>query len=175
MLTDTYRRPIRIAAYVMLVLSAATAFFLGDELWAKARLGELPAWAPLIPPSLFTLFVMVYAADRWLLVRRRLYSGSRALYQLAFGIVFLSLLWPDNIAELRHLRESPTGDRIQRLLSNSDAEVRAAACELLGLRAETTAYPWIEPLAHGDHDASVRAACSEALTRLSAVQAATRP
>ena len=65
------RHGLRIAVYVMLLGSAGTAFLLGDRLWAAARLGNLPIWAPLVPAMLFTVFVVVYTFDRWLLVRRR--------------------------------------------------------------------------------------------------------
>jgi hypothetical protein len=159
------RRGIRIAVYVMLVASAGTAFLIGDSLWAAARHGDVPLWAPLAPAVLFTLFVVVYTVDRWLLVTRRRYPLGRAFFQVAFALVFLSLLWPSQAASWREARTAQLeqGDYALRLLDHSDPSVRAAACELLGLRGQATAEERIHELAIGDEARLVRERCTAAL------------
>src|SRR5687767_6637799 len=84
---------VRVGVYVMLVASAAFAFFLDEHLWQAVRLGELPVWAPFLPAVTFTAFVVIYAVDRALLVRRRGYPSARALFQVAAAVVFLTFLW----------------------------------------------------------------------------------
>ena len=131
------RKYLRIAVYALLVTSAGATFLLDERLWSAARLGSIPMWAPLIAPALFTVFVAVYTIDRWLLVRRRVSSIGRAALQVAFAIIFLSLLWPQQATQYREtVRVRRAEDYAVLLLRHHQADVRAAACELLGLRAQ---------------------------------------
>ncbi len=168
MVSARFAQAVRIAVYVMLFSSAGAVFVLGDRLWAAARGGSLPTWAALLPPVTFTLFVVVYAADRWLLVKRRAYPTGRAFFQVAFAILFVSLLWPQQAAELQATRATEP-DRALRLLRHSDPEVRASMCELLALRAQLNAHQEITRLAGGDKSPLVRNACAAALERLEAM------
>jgi hypothetical protein len=159
---------IRIVVYVMLVLSAGASFWFGDRLWQAARCGSLPTWAAFLPVSAFTVFVVVYAIDRLLLVRRRDYPAGRAFFQVVLALLFLSLLGP---AEARRFRETRAADNAHvavRLLHHADADVRALACEHLGLRADVAAIEAIEALAGRDESAAVRRACTASLERLQA-------
>ncbi len=166
------RRALRIAVYAFLVASAAAVFFLGDQLWTAARQGDVPIWMPLVAPSIFTLFVVVYAFDRWLLVRRRASSLGRAVLQVVFAIIFLSLLWPQQASQYREtMRARQAEDYAVMLLRHRQAEVRAAACELLGLRAQISQGPQIQKLAEADDSPRVRAVCHQALERLTAESA----
>ncbi|MBI3178989.1 MAG: hypothetical protein HYZ27_04970 [Deltaproteobacteria bacterium] len=159
---------VRIAVYVMLIASAGAVFALGDRLWAAARGGSLPMWAALLPPCMFTLFVVVYAVDRWLLVKRRGYPTGRAFFQVAFALLFVTLLWPQQAAELQATRLSEP-DRALRLLRHGEPEVRASMCELLALRAQLSAHDDIARLAATDRSPVVRTACATALERLEAM------
>ena len=163
------RKQLRVAVYVFLVASAATTFFFSDRLWTAARLGELPIWAPLIAPGTFTLFVVVYALDRWMLVRQRASSLMRAFMQVAFAIIFVTLLWPQQAAQYRQtVRAKGDDDYAVRLLHHRDPDARAAACEIIGLRAQIGQSSTIERLARSDDVDFVRRACAQALDRLSA-------
>jgi hypothetical protein len=166
---DNPRRALRIVVYVLLLSSAATTFFFGERLWAAVESGELPLWVPLMAPGAFTLFVAVYTLDRWMLVRRRASSLGRALLQVAFAMVFMTLLWPQQTTRFREARRAAHGvDDVVRLLEHGDPDVRAAGCELVGWRAETDRYAAIDTLANHDPSPRVRGVCREALTRLSA-------
>lgn len=159
---------LRIIVYAVLVISAGTAFWFGDRLWAAARGGALPVWAALLPACAFTLFVILYAADRWLLVTRRGYPAGRAFFQVVFALLFLSLLLPQQASELQATRRSGMqADYGIRLLDSDEADGRAAACELLGLRGQAGVRERIAELARKDPSPLVRRACSQAEARLS--------
>ncbi len=161
---------VRLVVYIMLVISALGAFVFDDRLWQAARRGSLPVWAPLVPAITFTAFVIVYTIDRWLLVRRRGYPAVRAFFQVAAAAAFLTLLWPEQATELQRTTRAAKQplDSTGRLLSYKDPEVRAAACELVGLRLQTDAAERVLELAQKDPSNSVRLACQQALVRLEA-------
>lgn len=167
----SHRKLVRIVVYVLLLTSAAAAFLLGDRLWAAARLGDVPIWAPFVAPASFTLFVAVFAIDRWLLVRRRSASLGRAALQVVFAIIFLTLLWPQQTAQFRATKAAQTeGDPAVRLLRHADPGVRAVACEVLGWRREVSQYATLQRMVVDDPSADVKATCGRALERLSAAQ-----
>ena len=160
---------IRIAVYIMLVVSAGATFWFGERLWQAARTGSLPTWAALLPVCAFTLFVVVYSIDRLLLVKRRNYPTGRAFFQIVFALLFIGLLWPGQASRFQEARKV-TGepDTAIRLLKHRDPAVRAVACELLGLRADVGAVENIAAVAESDRSMEVRRACTAALERLRA-------
>ena len=163
------RRVLRVTIYVSLVISAAATFLLGDRLWAAARLGDVPIWAPLVAPIAFTTFVIVYSVDRTLVARKRGWSLRRDLLPVAFALAVLSLLWPHHATEYRATMASRTGrDYAQLLLRSGQAPVRAAGCELLGLRAQISNIADVQALAESDSSPLVREVCAQAFERLSA-------
>ncbi len=161
-------KPLRLVVYAALVLSAGTSLLLGDRLWNSARQGDLPSWAPLFPSITFTIFVVIYAVDRWLLIKKHNYPPGRALFQVGFAIVFLTLLWPQQADEFRK-SETVYSDRALRLLKHRDADVRALACEVLGLKGEPGVLPSLELAASSDRAPQVREACKKAASQLQAV------
>jgi hypothetical protein len=166
------RKTVRVVVYAMLLLSAGSALLVGERLWQAARSGTLPVWLALVPPVAFTAFVAVYSVDRWLLVRRSNYPLSKAFFQIAFALVFLTLLWPQHAHEYRNVRRNAAADPIAapaELLNHGEAGVRALACELFGLRAELNVLPRLRRLAAADPSPGVRAACAQALDKLDAL------
>ena len=169
MSTKLAAQVIRIVVYVMLFVSAGTDFLLGDRLWAAARGGALPFFVPLVPVCAFTVFVVVYTVDRWLLVKRRNYPLGRAFFQVALAILFATLLWPHQASEIQATRRTAkTQDGAMRLLDHKEPDVRAAICELLALREQVEAAPRIAILAETDSSPEVRSACKAALMELRA-------
>ena len=163
----TVAKTVRIAVYVMLVVSAGTTFLLGDRLWQAARSGTVPTWTALLPVCAFTLFVLVYAVDRLLLVRRRHYPTGRAFFQIVFALLFIGLLWPGQAHQLQEARRAHRADdRAARMLHHRDPDVRAFACEQLATRADLTDE--IAALAAHDRVQEVRRVCTAALVRLRA-------
>jgi hypothetical protein len=160
------RWAVRVGVYVMLLVSAAADFLLHDWLWQAAHEGRLPAWLALLPVGTFTAFVAIYSVDRWLLVTRRHFPIVRAFFQVGLAMAFLALLWRQQAPELRGEPQPPSAAVTERLLANSDAEVRAAGCELAAWRGEIEAQPRVQELASRDPSARVRTACAAAAERL---------
>ncbi len=178
------RKAVRIALFVALVASALTSFLWGSRLWDAARTGSLPLWVALLAPILFSGFVVVYALDRWVQFRRDQHRLGWVLLQIGGAVAFLSLLWPGQAEQLRkaraHVQEvQAVDDAAQRLLYHYDADARATACEVLGLRAsvanDDTRGPRvvssavrgiIGKLAQEDPNANVRSSCDRALGKL---------
>lgn len=168
--TDAWRdgQIVRLVLFAMLMLNAAAAFLFGDRIWQSWRDGNLPDWVPLLLPGTFTAFVAVFIVDRWLQVRRHRYPVSRALFQVGFALLFLTLLLPQQASELKQLKTTETGDQRPALLllAHDDAHVRAAACGLLLGRYPSEVYEKVQELAHADAAPEVRTECVKALERL---------
>ncbi len=167
----SYEAPVRLLVYGMLLLSAAVTSIFGDSLWTAWREGNVPFWAPLTPPIAFTAFVLAYAIDRWLLVQRRHYPVGRALFQVVFALVFLTLLLPPQAQELRASRQPAPHGPLQPamlLLTHQDEQVRAAACDLLAGNFSPEIYEHVQNMVHHDPAATVRTDCAHALERLHA-------
>ena len=157
-------RTIRIVVYTLLLLSTGTTFIFGNRLWFAASTGTLPLWGAALPPLCFVAFVVVYSIDRWLLVQKQQYPAGRALFQIAFALVFLTALLPKQALHYKNAKSQRHHTRpVTSLLKHRDPSVRAAVCELLKLRREASARNLIEPLATGDPSFEVRTHCSNAL------------
>ena len=128
--------PLRIALYVFLVLTAASALFLEPALAGAVHRGAVSAVWLFLPLVLYGVFFAVYALDRWFLVKRRNFPAGRAFFQVAFGIVFGLLLLPSTIGDW--MQRQPVG--MERLLSHPDADVRTVAVEALGFRGHSEAH-----------------------------------
>jgi len=160
---------IRVTVYVMLLLSAAVTFLFNDRLWQAVRSEALPAWVALAPVAAFTAFVVVYAIDRLLLLRRRHFPPGRAFFQVGLAVLFLTLLWPQQAAEFKRAQHDPGAVELSpELLAHREATVRAAGCELAGLKAQVDLREQVARLAKDDGAPLVRAACELALERLNA-------
>jgi hypothetical protein len=155
-------RPLRIALYVLLVLSAATAFFLEPALAGAIARGAIsPQWL-FTGIGVYGLFFAVYVVDRILLVKYRRYPAGRAFFQVAFGTMLALVLLPSTI---RDYARRPTG--IVRLLAHPDPDVREVAVEALFLRGPTK-----ENVSHAlerrrDRDPRVSTAAGKVLSRWS--------
>lgn len=169
------RRGVRVAVYVALVGSAIATFLWGDRLWDAVRAGSLPFWVAILPAVLFTVFVGVYALDRWVQVRRRQHRVGWALIQVAGAVAFLTLLWPDQAEQMKEMERQRSvvaeGDHAARLLRHADADARATACEVLSLRpvgaGDGELRLALTALVDGDPAPTVRQFCSKALARMS--------
>jgi hypothetical protein len=162
---------IRLAVYLMLVLSAVTGFVFNESLWVSYHHGETPLWVPLLAPGLFTAFVLAYTVDRWLLVRRRHYPLSRALFQVAAALVFLTLLLPQQASEMGkkpRLAEGVVQGPAMWLLAHADGKVRASACGVLKGHYPGEVMDRVASLAQHDPDTDVRTNCELALERIRA-------
>lgn len=130
-------KPLRVALYVLTVLSAAAALFLEPALAGAVARGAIsPLWL-FTAIGVYGVFFLAYAVDRWVLVRRRRYPAGKAFFQVAFGLVFGLLLLPSTIGDYA---SRPPSQGIERLLLHPDPEVRAVAVEALGFRGPSSEH-----------------------------------
>ncbi len=156
-------KPLRIVLYVALLLSAVSALFLEEPLAGAVHRGAVSGVWLFLPLALYGVFFTVYAADRWLLVKRRGYPTGRAFFQVAFGIVFGLLLLPSTLGAW--MERHPVG--IERLMSHPDPEVRTVAVEALGFRGFSRERAAMVVTRLDDRDPRVAEAARTVLSRWS--------
>lgn len=154
-------KPLRIALYVLLALTAVAALFLQPALGGAVQRGALARFWLFLPVALYGVFLLAYAVDRGLLVRRRRYPAGKAFFQIAFGVLFALLLLPSTSADFAAQRP----DGLRRYLAHSDGQVRVLAVEALGYRGKDAARPFAEALVDrlDDRDDEVRRAATAVL------------
>ncbi len=168
--TQKTRKWLHIGLYIALLTSAAGSLFYTHGLWVAFGAGDLALWVPLVAPGAFTVFVLIYTIDRWLLVRRRDYPVVRAFVQVGVTLVFLTSLMQRQAVEYKAATEKQAApEATSSLLKHREARVRAAACELLSMQGELKHYATIEMLALGDKSPVVQERCAKALETLRAV------
>lgn len=122
--------------YVGLVLAAVVALFLDPAIEGAVQRGAVdPRWAH-VPVVVFGLIFVVYAADRWSLVRQGRYRASRALVMTGLGLVLTTAV-VSSIVGRRVVASSALDARPRapdRLLAHADAEVRRAAVYAVGFQ-----------------------------------------
>lgn len=156
---------LRPALYALLVLSVLFTFWAGGEVAGHA----LPAWTHVVAPTLFAIFLVIFAFYRLALVRAKRYPAAVGLFQIGLGALIWVLLLPSTRQKI-----APHGgaqDEVSALLGSGDARVRAVAAEVAGYRSggEKYAAQLIDRLE--DNDALVRGRAHEALVRLAGTDA----
>jgi hypothetical protein len=156
-------RPLRIALYLLTVLSAAAALFLEPALAGAVSRGAIsPHWL-FTAIGVYGVFFLAYSVDRWVLVNKRRYPAGKAFFQFAFGLIFGLLLLPSTIGD--YAARAPRG--MDRLLSHPDPEVRMVAVEAIGFRGPTKEYVAILVAKLKDRDPRVEQAALRVLARWS--------
>jgi len=157
---------LRPALYALLVLSALFTFWAGGDIAGKA----LPRWAQSVAPTIFGLFLVVFAVYRFALVRARRYPAATGLFQVGLGALIWVLLLPGTRQKIAPPRG---GDEVGALLSAADPRVRALAAEVAGYRRDGARYApaLIDKLR--DADAHVRERAHASLVRLAGTDAGT--
>ncbi|MBN1962739.1 MAG: hypothetical protein JW841_17550 [Deltaproteobacteria bacterium] len=167
--SETTRRwVIRIIVYLMLFASAGAVFLLDNWMWQSVHAGLWPVWVPLIPMIMFTIFVVVYVIDRWLLVTRRRYPQLRAFFQVGIAVSFLAFLWQQQAKELRNdpMQVNQVNTIMQMMLNYTDPNIRSAACHLVGYLGLKELRGLVERLADEDVEPGVRKVCQQTVVKL---------
>lgn len=156
---------LRAILYGALVFSAGVAFFGIEAIQARVLSGQLePEWR-LVPSIVFGVTLVLYAADRVLLVRSGRYPSGRAFFQVAFGLALLTFLLPGGLRDYRNVRAQVVApDAVVALMRHPDARVRAVAAEVAGYRSEGPHLKGLVELLT-DPDPAVREAALAALER----------
>ena len=103
--TQETRKRLHIGLYVALLTSAAGSLLYTHGLWQAFGAGDLSLWVPLVAPVAFTVFVLIYTIDRWLLVRKHDYPVVRAFVQVGVTLVFLTSLMQRQAVEYKEATE----------------------------------------------------------------------
>lgn len=151
---------LRPTLYALLVLSALFTFWSGGAVAGRT----LPQWTQSVAPTLFAIFLAIFAVYRFALMRAKKYPAAMGLFQVGLGALIWVLLLPST----RHQfgPAAPAADDLPALMSSADPRVRAVAVELAGYRGRGRYAPeMIDRL--GDADPLVRERAHAALVRLS--------
>lgn len=163
---------LRVGLYFALLVSALTTFIGLPALESRVQAGQLgPTWM-LVPSLGFGLALTVYALDRIFLLRYRHYPAGRALFQIAFGLVFLFLLFPSSLAEYHQVvKERPPKQSLQALMKHSDPRVRCLAYEMAPYRKDPQRFRAALTLGSKDRDAQCASLAQDSLKQIEKIMA----
>jgi len=151
---------LRPALYVLLVLSALFTFWSGGPVAGRT----LPRWTQSVAPTLFAVFLLIFAVYRFALMRAKKYPAATGLFQVGLGALIWVLLLPSTRQKIAP--PPAAADEVPALMTSPDPRVRAVAVEVAGYRGDGTRYApeLIDRLE--DADAAVRERAHAALVRL---------
>jgi len=151
---------LRPALYVLLVLSALFTFWSGGPVAGRT----LPRWTQSVAPTLFAVFLLIFAVYRFALMRAKKYPAATGLFQVGLGALIWVLLLPSTRQKI--VPPPTVTDEVPALMTSPDPRVRALAVEVAGYRGDGNRYApeLIDRLE--DADAAVRERAHAALVRL---------
>ena len=149
-------RPTRLLAYVFygLLLASVVATLTGlPALEQAVRGGRLPRGMLIIPSVLLGLFIALFAAYRYVLVKAGRYRAGTAYAQVGLMVLMATLLLPRSIERYRQsgegegLAAAAAGNTdLSRALSSQEPEERALAAELARYRPRQDALRYVSQL-----------------------------
>ena len=155
---------LRPALYALLVLSAFFTFWAGGDIAGRA----LPPWTHVVAPTLFAIFLVVFAVYRFALVRAKKYPAAMGLFQVGLAALIWVMLLPGS---RRKIAPPEAQDEVVALISSPDPRVRAMAAEVAGYRPQGTKYAALLIDRLDDADPAVRARAHASLVRLAGADA----
>jgi hypothetical protein len=138
-------RPARLVLYVLLLAAAAVTLFGAPALEQAVREGKAPRAALILPPALLALFIGLFAAYRFTLVRAGRYHAGKAFVQVGLMVLVLTLALPGSLDRWRSAGTVRVVD-LSRHLNAPDAETRALAAELARHRDPPEALRYVPRL-----------------------------
>lgn len=144
-LPAAYVRRARVILYLLLLASAAVTLFGIPPLEEAARQGRRSPVALIVAPAVLVLFVAVYAAYRFVLVRAGRYPAGNAFVQVGFMVLALGLLLPASVERYR-AAGAPQALDLHGHLGSADADARAMAAELARHRDRAEALTYVPRL-----------------------------
>jgi len=159
---------LRPALYVLLVLSALFTFWSGGAVAGRS----LPRWTQSVAPTIFAIFLAIFAVYRFALMRAKKYPAAIGLFQVGLGALIWVLLLPSTRQKIGP--PPSAADELPTLMASPDPRVRAIAVEVAGYRRDPrAAADLIDRLQ--DADAAVRERAHAALVRLAGTDAGRDP
>lgn len=158
---------LRPALYVLLVLSALFTFWSGGAVAGRA----LPGWTQSVAPTIFAVFLAIFAVYRFALMRAKKYPVAVGFFQIGLGALIWVLLLPST---RQKIAPPSAADEVPVLMTSPDSRVRALAVEVAGYRRDSRYVPDLIGRLD-DADAAVRAKAHVALVRLTGTDAGLEP
>ncbi|HUJ27411.1 MAG TPA: HEAT repeat domain-containing protein [Myxococcales bacterium] len=156
---------LRPALYALLVASALFTFWSGGEIAGRA----LPRWTQVVAPTLFAIFIVVFAIYRFALMRAKKYPAASGFFQIGLGALIWVLLLPGT--RQKFAPAAGPVDQVPTLIQSPDPRVRAMAAEVAGYRAGGARYAGALIAHLDDGDARVREMAHASLVRLAGTDA----
>ncbi len=156
---------LRPALYALLLASALFTFWSGGAVAGRS----LPPWTQSVAPTLFGIFLAIFAVYRFALMRAKKYPAATGLFQVGLGALIWVLLLPST--RQRIAPPPATGDELPALMESADPRVRAIAVELAGFRGDGGRYAAQMIARLADADPVVRERAHAALVRLAGTDA----
>jgi hypothetical protein len=138
-------QPVRMVLYGLLAASAVATLEAGPWLEQAVREGRVAQGALLVAPGLLLLFIALFAAYRYALVRSGHYHAGKAFVQVGLMVLVLTLLLPGSLDRYRAAGTVRQVDLLRHLRA-ADAETRAMAAELTRHRAPAEAAGYLDRL-----------------------------
>jgi len=146
-------QPVRLVLYVLLAGSALFTLIGGQVLEQRVREGRLAQAALLVAPGLLLVFILLFAAYRYALVRTGHYHAGKAFVQVGLMLLVLTLLLPRSLERYQAAGTVRPVD-LSRHLRAADPEARALAAELARHRERGEATRYVPRLLELLEDAS---------------------
>lgn len=145
--------PLRLLLYALLAASALATLAGGPLLEQGVREGRLPQSALVVAPALLFVFIALFAAYRFALVRAGHYHAGKAFVQVGLMLLVLTLLLPRSLERYQAAGTVRPVD-LARHLRAPDPEARAMAAELTRHRDRAEALRYVPRLMELLRDAS---------------------
>jgi len=146
-------QPVRVVLYVLLAGSALFTLIGGQVLEQRVREGRLAQAALLVAPGLLLVFILLFAAYRYALVRTGHYHAGKAFVQVGLMLLVLTLLLPRSLERYQAAGTVRSVD-LSRHLRAADPEARALAAELARHRERGEVMRYVPRLLELLEDAS---------------------
>jgi hypothetical protein len=135
----------RLVLYVLLLASAAVTLTGVPILEQAVREGRRSPAVLMLAPALLALFIALFVAYRFALVRAGRYHAGKAFVQVGFMVAVLALLLPGSLERYRAAGVARPVD-LTRQLRSADPEARAMAAELARHRMPDDALRYVPRL-----------------------------
>ena len=155
-----------ILLYFLLMVSAAVAL-----LSFSSQL--LPDSARLVGPIAFAAFYAIFVIYRIVMIRRRRYPVTKAVFQIGLGVIFLMVLFSVRPQAPGNAPLKPAAE----LLRHADPSVRALACDVLTAQGGASLHAAVGELQklQSDSHPEVREHAAKALAKANAASDAAVP
>lgn len=163
--TPAFVRAARWVLFGLLLATAALTLVGLPEFQREVARGAWPRAALAAPPALLALFVVGFAAYRFVLVRAGRYPAGKALVQIAVMAVLLGVVAGLAITPGGRAAPGEVPVDLARELRSADPEARAMAAELVRYRPPEAASVHVPALVEllADRSAEVRRQARQSL------------